>query len=84
MIKPIKQQLQAKPVHSLMRLARSAYNKLLEVSYTMCAKSAVNPTILMALPAIATQQSSPTEETLPRVNLFLDYMWTHPNAKNQE
>jgi hypothetical protein len=41
----------------------------------------VNPTILMALSAIAAQQSAPTEKTLARVNQFLDYMWTHPNAK---
>jgi hypothetical protein len=36
---------------------------------------AVNPTILMALSNIATQQATPT------VNQFLDYMWTHPDAK---
>ena len=42
---------------------------------------AVDPTILMALSAIAAQQSAPTEETLARVNQFLDYMWTHPDAK---
>jgi hypothetical protein len=35
----------------------------------------------MALSAIAAQQSAPTEETLVRVNQFLDYMWTHPDAK---
>ena len=42
---------------------------------------AVDPTILIALSAIAAQQSVPTEETLARVNQFLDYTWTHPNAK---
>jgi hypothetical protein len=42
---------------------------------------AVDPTILMALSAIAAQQSAPTEETLACVNQFLDYMWTHPDAK---
>jgi hypothetical protein len=35
----------------------------------------------MALSVIATQQSAPTEETLARVNQFLDYMWTHSDAK---
>ena len=35
----------------------------------------------MALSAIAAQQSAPTEETLAHVNQFLDYMWTHPDAK---
>ncbi len=35
----------------------------------------------MALSAITTQQSAPTEETLACVNQFLDYMWTHPDAK---
>jgi hypothetical protein len=42
---------------------------------------AVDPTILMALSAIAAQQSALTEETLARVNQFLNYMWTHPDAK---
>ncbi len=42
---------------------------------------AVDPTILMALSAIATQQNAPTEETLACVNQFLDYMWTHLDAK---
>jgi hypothetical protein len=35
----------------------------------------------MALSAIAAQQSAPTQETLVHVNQFLDYMWTHSNAK---
>jgi hypothetical protein len=34
---------------------------------------AVNSTILMAISAIATQQSAPTEETFGHVNQFLDY-----------
>ena len=42
---------------------------------------AVGPTILMALSAIAAQQSAPTKETLDCVNQILDYMWTHPDAK---
>jgi hypothetical protein len=42
---------------------------------------AVDPTILMALSAIASQQSSPTEETNRCVHQFLDYMATHPDAK---
>jgi hypothetical protein len=41
---------------------------------------AVNPTILMALSDIATQQAAPTENTKKRVEQFLDYMWTHPDA----
>jgi hypothetical protein len=35
----------------------------------------------MALSDIATQQSAPTENTKKQVNQFLDYMWTHPDAK---
>jgi hypothetical protein len=35
----------------------------------------------MALSDIATQQAAPTENTRKQVELFLDYMWTHPNAK---
>jgi hypothetical protein len=42
---------------------------------------AVDMTILMALSDIASQQAKPTEKTLKRVNQFLDYMHTHPNAK---
>jgi hypothetical protein len=34
----------------------------------------------MALSAIAAQQSTPTEQTRDRVNQFLDYMATHPDA----
>ncbi len=41
----------------------------------------VNPTILMALSDIATQQASPTQNTKKQVDQFLDYMWTHPDAK---
>jgi hypothetical protein len=41
---------------------------------------AVNPTILMTLSEIALQQATPTENTMKRVNQFLDYMWTHPDA----
>ncbi len=39
-----------------------------------------DPTILMALSDIATQQSVPTENTKKWVDQFLDYMWTHPDA----
>ncbi len=42
---------------------------------------AVNPTILMALLAIASQQSNPTEETNGRTHQFLNYMVAHPDAK---
>ncbi len=41
---------------------------------------AVDPTILMALSEIASQQAVPTENTMECVNQFLDYMWTHPGA----
>jgi hypothetical protein len=43
---------------------------------------AINPTILMALSNIATQQAAPTENTRKQVEQFLDYMWTHPDAKS--
>jgi hypothetical protein len=39
-----------------------------------------DPTILMALSEIASQQAAPTENTVEHVNQFLDYMWTHPDA----
>jgi hypothetical protein len=35
----------------------------------------------MALSAIASQQAPPTEDRCNRVNQFLDYMATHPDAK---
>jgi hypothetical protein len=41
---------------------------------------AVDPTILMALSEIASQQAAPTENTMEHVNQFLDYMWTHPDV----
>ena len=41
---------------------------------------AVDPTILMALNAIARQQSKPTERTMEQVKHFLDYMATHSDA----
>ena len=34
----------------------------------------------MALSEISSQQSAPTENTMKRVNQFLDYMWIHPDA----
>ena len=41
---------------------------------------AVDSTILCALSEIASQQTAPTEKTMERVNTFLDYMATHPDA----
>jgi hypothetical protein len=34
----------------------------------------------MALSEIALQQAVPTENTMERVNQFLDYLWAHPDA----
>jgi hypothetical protein len=34
----------------------------------------------MALSDLSSQQSAPTQNTMKRVNRFLDYMWTHPDA----
>ena len=34
----------------------------------------------MALLEISSQQNAPTENTMKRINQFLDYMWTHPDA----
>jgi hypothetical protein len=41
---------------------------------------AVDPTIVMALSDLSSQQSAPTENTMKQVNQFLDYMWAHPDA----
>ena len=41
---------------------------------------AVDPTILMALSEISSQQATPTENTMKCVNHFIDYMWTHIDA----
>jgi hypothetical protein len=41
---------------------------------------AVDPTILMALSEIASQQAAPTEHMMEHVSEFLDYMWTHTDA----
>jgi hypothetical protein len=40
----------------------------------------VDPTIVMALSDLSSQQSAPTENTMKQVIQFLDYMWTHPDA----
>jgi hypothetical protein len=42
---------------------------------------AVDPTILMALYDIATQQATPTDNPKRRVDQFLEYMWTHLDGK---
>jgi hypothetical protein len=42
---------------------------------------AVAVTILIALSDIATQQAASTKNTKKWVTQFLDYMWTHPDAK---
>ncbi len=34
----------------------------------------------MGLSDISSQQAAPTENTMKRINHFLDYMWTHPDA----
>jgi hypothetical protein len=41
----------------------------------------IDPTIIMALSDIATQQAALTENTKKHIEQLLDYMWTHPNAK---
>jgi hypothetical protein len=41
---------------------------------------AVDPTILMALSEMSSQQVAPLENTMKCVNQFIDYMWTHPDA----
>jgi hypothetical protein len=41
---------------------------------------AVDSTMLVALSAIAAEQSAPTENTLKKVHQFLDYAATHPEA----
>ena len=40
----------------------------------------IDATMLPALVTIATQQSAPTENTMHKVNKFIDYAETHPNA----
>ena len=35
----------------------------------------------MALISIAAQQADPTETIMEQTKHFLDYMWTHPDAK---
>ncbi len=40
----------------------------------------VDPTILPALHEIASQQSKPTQDTLERTNMLMDYLHTYPEA----
>ena len=41
---------------------------------------AVDPTMLVALSAIASAQAAPTEETMEKAKYFLDYAASHPDA----
>ena len=41
---------------------------------------AVDAMMMVALSAIALEQASPTEETMKKTLLFLDYVATHPDA----
>ena len=41
---------------------------------------AVDPTMLVALSALAAEQANPTERTLEKTLYFLDYVATHPDA----
>ena len=41
---------------------------------------AVDPTMLVALSAIAADQADPTENTYEKTLYFLDYVATHPDA----
>ena len=41
---------------------------------------AIDATMLPALGSIATQQASPTENTMKKVKHFLDYAASHPDA----
>ena len=41
---------------------------------------AVDPTMLVTLSAIASAQSNPTQETMKKCKMFLDYAATHPDA----
>jgi hypothetical protein len=53
----------------------------LEVGSFLYYARTVNPTILMALSAIASQIAVTTEDICNCVNQFLEYMATHPDAK---
>ena len=41
---------------------------------------AVDNTMLVVLSAIASKQAAPPQETMEKVNLFLDYVTTHPDT----
>ena len=41
---------------------------------------AVDGTMLPALSAIASSQAAPTQETMKKISLFLDYAASHPDA----
>ena len=64
-------------VHGWTKPAKNASNKLWAASYY---PRAVDPTILMVLSEISSQQTAPTENSMKHINHFLDYMWTHPDA----
>ena len=41
----------------------------------------IGPTIIVAVNELASQQSSPTQETVKKCSMLMDYAHTYPNAK---
>jgi hypothetical protein len=68
----------ARVVNPTILMALSVQQIVGSFFYYACA---VDPTIFIALSAIASQQALPTKDTRNRVNQFLDYMATNPDAK---
>ena len=71
----------AKPLDATPRLSEEKKKFVQQVTgtflyYARC----VDPTMLIALSAIAADQANPTEATLEKTLFFLDYVATHPDA----
>ncbi len=69
------------PLDKSLRLNKTQKKRIQQIvgSFLYYAQ-AVDPAISMALSEIASQQAAPTENLMERVNQFLGYMWTHPDA----
>ena len=71
----------AKPADESPKLGKEETKFIQQVTGTFLYYArAVDPTMLVALSAIASEQASPTEATLEKVKYFLDYAATHPDA----
>ena len=71
------------PIHDSPRLDEAGKKCVKQIAGSFLYYTrAVDPSILMGLSEISSKQAAPTENTMKRVNHFLNYMWTHPDTES--